>query len=189
MDSRLNKTLLAEKRYKDKLKKDKKEFRLNTKKDKKQNKKIRKSEEDCKKYNRQLRKTKKSTKLQKKLFDLNKRRTLIRKQNESNKEMKINERKQKRENALEEDIDIGRFFKLATTDKNYVNGLNLHDIKSEILEKVTIDFEVIGSMLIGETEQKTNIRFKNVDDFETYINATDNSGYDSEHVCFYRMLL
>ena len=43
-------------------------------------------------------------------------------------------------------------------------------------------------MLIGEIEQKTNIRFKNVDVFETYINAIDNSGYDSDDV-FYRMVV
>ena len=58
MDSVTNKTRLAEKRYRDKLKKDKKEIRLNNKKHKKQNKKIRKHEEDYKKYNRQLQKTK-----------------------------------------------------------------------------------------------------------------------------------
>ena len=40
MDSITNKTRLAEKRYKDKQKKDKKEIRLNNKKHKKQNKKI-----------------------------------------------------------------------------------------------------------------------------------------------------
>ena len=39
-------------------------------------------------------------------------------------------------------------------------------------------------MLIGEKEQKTNIRFKNVDDFETYLIAIDNSGYGSEDVIF-----
>ena len=55
----MNKTRLAEKRYRDKLKKDKKEIRLNNKKHKKQNKKIRKREENYKKYNRQLQKTKK----------------------------------------------------------------------------------------------------------------------------------
>ena len=33
--------------------------------------------------------------------------------------------------------------------------------------------------MIGEIEQKTNFRFKNVDDFETYINATDKAGYDN----------
>ena len=39
-------------------------------------------------------------------------------------------------------------------------------------------------MLIGEKDQKTNIRLKNVDDFETYINAIDNGGYDSEDATF-----
>ena len=150
----MNKTRLAEKRYRDKRKKDKKEIRLNNKKHKKQNKKIRKSKEDYKEYNRQLQKTKKSSKIQKKKeYELNKRRKLIRRQNESNKETKQNERRQKRENIVE-DIDIGRFFELATTDRGYVNGLNLHEIKNEILEDYTGDFELIGSMLVGEIEQK-----------------------------------
>ena len=94
-----------------------------------------------------------------------------------------NERRQKRENMVE-DIDTGRFFELATTDRQYVNALNLHEIKNEFLEDYTGDFELIGYMLVGEIEQKTNIRFKNVDDFESYINAIDNSGYDSEDVIF-----
>ena len=81
-----------------------------------------------------------------------------------------------------EDVDIGRFFELATTNKRYVNGLNLHEIRNETLEDYTDDFELIGSMLIGEIEQKTNIRFRNVDHFENYINAKDNGGYDSEDV-------
>ena len=108
---------------------------------------------------------------------------MIRIQNESNKETKQNERRQKRENMVE-DIDTGRFFELATTDREYVYGLNLHEIKNEILEDYTGDFELIGSMLVGEIKQKTNIRFKNVDDFENYINAIDNSGYDSDDVTF-----
>ena len=75
----MNKTRLAEKRYRDKLKKDKKEIRINNKK----------HEEDYKKYNRQLQKTKKPTKLQKKKeYELNKRKKLIRRQNESNREKK-----------------------------------------------------------------------------------------------------
>ena len=44
-------------------------------------------------------------------------------------------------------------------------------------------FEMIGSMLIGEIEQKTIIRFRNVDDFETYIIAIDVD-YDSENGIF-----
>ena len=179
----MNKTRLAEKRYRDKVKK---ETKLNNKKYKKQNKKIRKHEEDYKKYNRQLQKTKKPTKLQKKKeYELNKKRKLIRKQNESNKETKQEERKQRRENIVkEEDAGVGRFFELSTSDRTYVNGLNLHEIKNEILEDYTGDFELIGDMLVGEIVQKTNIRFKNVDDFESYINAIDNGGYDAEDVIF-----
>ena len=108
---------------------------------------------------------------------------MIKKQNESNKEIKRNERTQKSENIVA-DIDIGRFFELATTDKKYVNGLNLHEIKNEILNDCAGDFELIGSMLVGEIERKTNIRYKNVDDFESFINAIDNSGYDSDDVIF-----
>ena len=43
---------------------------------------------------------------------------------------------------------------------------------------------MIGSLLVGEIEQKTNIRFKISDDFKTHINAIDNSGYDSDDVFF-----
>ena len=108
---------------------------------------------------------------------------MIRKQNESNREIKRNERTQKGEN-MAEDIDLSKFFELATTNRKYVNGLNLHETKNEILEDHTGDFELIGSMLVGEVEQKTNIRFKNVDDFESYINAIDKSVYDSEDLIF-----
>ena len=89
-----------------------------------------------------MQKTKKTTKLQKKKqIELNKRRTLIRKQNESNKETKQNQRRQRRENMVE-DIDLGRFFELATNNKIYVNNLNLHKIKNEILQGYTGDFEL-----------------------------------------------
>ena len=108
---------------------------------------------------------------------------MIRGQTEPNKKTKQNERRQKRKNVVE-DIDIVRFFELATTNRKYVNGVNLHEIKDEILEDYTGDFELIVSMLVGEIEQKTYIRFKNVDDFESYINAIDNSGYESGDVIF-----
>ena len=38
-------------------------------------------------------------------------------------------------------------------------------------------------MFVAEIEQKTNIRFENIDAFETYINAIDVD-YDSEDVIF-----
>ena len=83
-----------------------------------------------------------------------------------------------------EDVDLGRFFELATTNKRYVNGRNLHETKREILDDYTGDFEFSGSMLIGKKDQKANIRFRNVDDYEKYINAIDNGGYDCEDVIF-----
>ena len=107
---------------------------------------------------------------------------MIRIQNESNKETKQNERRQKRENIVE-DIDTGRFFELATSNKIYVNNLNLHEIKNGILQGYTGDFELNGKMIIGPVAHKTNIRFKNMDDFERYINAIDID-YDSEDVTF-----
>ena len=108
---------------------------------------------------------------------------MIRIQNESNKETKQNERRQKRKNLEEEDIDLGRFFELATSNKIYVNNLNLLEIRDEILQDYTGDFELNGEMIIGPTKHKTNIRFKNMDDFERYINAIDVD-YDSEDVTF-----
>ena len=53
-----------------------------------------------------------------------------------------------------EDIELGTFFGLATTNKRYVNGLNLHENKTESLEDYTGDSELIGPMLIGEIEKK-----------------------------------
>ena len=96
---------------------------------------------------------------------------------------KRNERRQKRENLVEEDIDLGRFFELATSNKIYVNKLNLQEIKDKILQDYTGDFELNGLTIIGPVEHKTNIRFKNMDDFERYINAIDIV-YDSEDVTF-----
>ena len=118
---------------------------------------------------------KKKTKLEK--------RKLIRIQNELNKERKRKETRQKRDNVAEEDIDLGRFFELATSNKIYVNNLNSHEIKDGILQDYTGDFELNGKMTIGPVEHKTNIRFKNMDDFENYINAIDVD-YDSEDVTF-----
>ena len=61
--------------------------------------------------------------------------------------------------------------------------MNLHEIKDEILQDYTGDFKLNGLMIIGPVEHKTNIRFKNMDDFEIYINTIDVD-YDSEDVTF-----
>ena len=63
--------------------------------------------------------------------------------------------------------------------------LNLVQNKDEVLKEHAVDFEMIGSMLICELEQKTYIRIRNVEGFETYINAIDVD-YGSGDVIFTR---
>ena len=82
-----------------------------------------------------------------------------------------------------ENINLSRFLELATSSKIYVNSLNLHEIRNEILQDYSSDFELNGFMLVGPIEHKTNIRFKNMHDFESLINAND-SDYDSDDVTF-----
>ena len=84
---------------------------------------------------------------------------MITKQIESNKKIKQIERKQKTENRVQ-DIDLGRFFELASSDIIYVNNLNLHRIKNAILQDYTGDFELNGSLLVGEIEQKQTLGLK-----------------------------
>ena len=55
----------------------------------------------------------------------------------------------------------------------------MHEIKNEIIQDYKGDFELNGKMVIGPIEHKTNIRFKNMDDFERYINSIDVD-YDPE---------
>ena len=81
---------------------------------------------------------------------------------------------------MEDDIDLGRFFELATTNKIYVNGLNRHEIKNEILEDYTGDFELNGLMIFGLIEQKPKIRFQNMNDFASYISAIDVDYYSQD---------
>ena len=95
---------------------------------------------------------------------------------------KQNKMKDDKKNLVE-DIDLARFFELATSNKTYVNNSNLHEIKNEILQGYTGDFELNVLMIIGPIEHKTNIRFKKMYDFGSYINAIDND-YDSEDVTF-----
>ena len=99
----------------------------------------------------QLHKTQK-----KKQYEINKTRALIRKQTEANKETKLNERRQKRENTIDEDIHLCGIFEFATSNKIYVNVLNLCEIKSDSSSDYTGDFELVGSMLISEIELKKN---------------------------------
>ena len=60
--------------------------------------------------------------------------------------------KQKRENLIDEDID------LATTEQKYVNGLNQHEINNEVLLDLKVDLELNILMVIGRPlDYNTNI--------------------------------
>ena len=59
----------------------------------------------------------------------------------------------------------------------------MHEIKNEILQGYTGDFELNGLMILGPVEHKTIIRYRNMDDFESNLNAIDID-YDSEDVTF-----
>ena len=75
------------------------------------------------------------------------------------KKLKKYERERKRETTIDDDIDVGGFFELATSDKKGVDELNLNEIKTESLEEYTGCSELIGFNLIGEIEYKTKARF------------------------------
>ena len=108
---------------------------------------------------------------------------MIRKQTDSNWELKQKERRQKRRDNTVGDVDLGRFFQLATSNKIYVNNINLHEIKNEFLQDYTGDFELNGLKIIGHNELETNSRCKNMDRFESYKNTIDVD-YDDEVVTF-----
>ena len=55
--------------------------------------------------------------------------------------MKQNEKRQKRQNLIDEDIDSSD---IASSDKIYVNSLNLHENKNQIIQDYTGDFELNG---------------------------------------------
>ena len=85
---------------------------------------------------------------------------------------------------MEKDTDSSRFFELTTTvDKIYVNKLNLNGKRNEVLHDYKCDFEFFGLMGLGPVKNKTNIRFRNVNDFESFINAIDIE-YDTGDVTF-----
>ena len=66
--------------------------------------------------------------------------------------------------------------------KIHVNK-NLHETKNEILRDYAGEFEMVGRLKIVDQTRETQIRFRNIDDFESYINATDQI-YESEDATF-----
>ena len=50
---------------------------------------------------------------------------------------------------------------------------SLQEIKQELLVAFTGEFEMVGKLKVGDQIRQTHIRFRNIDDYESYINAID----------------
>ena len=64
---------------------------------------------------------------------------------------------------------------------NKIHNVNqkLNEIGNEILIDYTSEFEMVGKLSIGDQLRTTDIRFRKMDDFKSYINAIDkNYEYD-----------
>ena len=72
---------------------------------------------------------------------------------------------------------------LKELNKNHVVNKNLHQIKQEILVEYVGEIEMVGKLSIGNQIRETHIRFRNITDFEHYINAI-GEGYDAEDAIF-----
>ena len=72
---------------------------------------------------------------------------------------------------------------LKELNKIQIVNKNLHEIKQEILEDYEGEFEMIGNLKVGDQVRQTHIRFRNISDYEAYINAIDE-GYDAEDAIF-----
>ena len=67
--------------------------------------------------------------------------------------------------------------------KIQVANENLHEIKREILQDYTGEFEIVGLLEVGNQIRQTHNRFRNIDDFESYINSIDER-YDADDSIF-----
>ena len=68
-------------------------------------------------------------------------------------------------------------------NKIQVVNKNLHEIKQEILLDYTGEFEMVGNLKVGDQIRQTDVRFRNMDDFEAYNNFIDQD-YDSDDSIF-----
>ena len=60
---------------------------------------------------------------------------------------------------------------------------NLHEIKQEKLIDYNGEIEMVGNLKVGDQIRQTHIRFRNMDDFESYTNSIDE-GYDADGCIF-----
>ena len=69
-------------------------------------------------------------------------------------------------------------------NKIFVNNLKLHQIRDEVLGESNGVFEKIGGIVVCENTEKTNIRFRNIKGFETYIISRDENCWESDDGIF-----
>ena len=86
------------------------------------------------------------------------------------------------DNNDDEEIDVGRFFELAEAERSNIRGLNVYGIRYK-LKNGNRGFELVGEMTINGIKKKTNMRFENYNDIESYIEKTDEKD-DGEDVVF-----
>ena len=72
---------------------------------------------------------------------------------------------------------------LKELNKIQVTDKNLHEIKQETLVDYADEFEMVGSLKNGYQTRQTDFRFRNITDYEAYINSIDE-GYDAEDAIF-----
>ena len=72
---------------------------------------------------------------------------------------------------------------LKELNKIQVFDKNLHEIRQEILQDYIGTFEMVGNLKVGDQIRQTHVRFRNMDDFESYINSIDE-GYDADDCIF-----
>ena len=72
---------------------------------------------------------------------------------------------------------------LKELNKIQVIDKNLHEIKNEILQDYIGTFEMVGNLKVGDQIRQTHVRFRNMNDFEAFINSIDE-GYDSDDCIF-----
>ena len=72
---------------------------------------------------------------------------------------------------------------LKELNKIQVIDKNLHEIKQEALQDYSGEFEMVGNLKVGDQIRQTHSRFRNVGEYESYINSIDQ-GYDSEDALF-----
>ena len=72
---------------------------------------------------------------------------------------------------------------LKELNKIQVNNKKLHEIKQETLVDYTSEIEMVGSLKVGDQIRQTQLRFRNISEYEAYINSIDE-GHDAEDAIF-----